>query len=548
MPSIRLDEGFRGAVPFVVDRTSKPVTESRNGISVSKIPGRFSICDTINGNGRKYPQPVWEKNLSEGSLLKKTIAENAAWGLLEHPKDGKIDLNSNICVLITDAKLSPAVKDGRQIMEVVGELMVLNLPGFPDGQRLQSMIEIGYNPLVSSRGFGSVIKDDQGVDVVQDDYVCEGWDVVMKPSFETAQLVPNREAKETVKEAVKVESGKQTAVLKEDGKISGPPETPVSASVSAVDSKISSPPEKPVSVGVAVVDSKISPPSEKPQVQETIMDKNTIRSSINAWATRKPPTEPARFSEGLAQMGQLHQDIANYVAEDNKRGWEGQKLHDEVSRIERVWSESATAPTKQAAKLTESYKKALRVTKVLGETALSFKKQLVEAKKIATEAAALVEELTSRGQKWVQIAATRKTKLQEMEFKVQTSCEALEIMAARYHEDVTDLGRHVIQLEFREKITPEITKQLKEAKKPKDIVTIREQLDPKSKDEPKTKPAEKPVTEGKEAKPQEKVPEKPAPIKEDLDELRCLVPSVHSITESVEIAKRLSAAHTTAAR
>ncbi len=521
MSAIRLDEGILGAVPFIVDRTQKSVTESRNGITATKHPGRFSICDTVNGNGRKYPEPVWRKNLAEGSLLKTAISANAAWGLLEHPKDGKVDHTSNICVLITDAKLSPVQVDGKQIMEVVGELMVLDLPGFPDGQRLQSMIKLGYNPLVSSRGFGSVIKDDAGVDVVQDDYICEGWDVVSKPSFATAQLMPNREKEAEVQvrtESVKKEG--EVQVLKENL----PTETPV-------------------------------PAPTKPQIKETFMDENTIRNSINAWAGRKPPTEPARFSEGLSELAQLHQEIANYMSEDTKRSYKAQKLHEEVARIERAWSESALAPSRQAVKESQNYKKALRVTKVLGETAVSFKKQLVEAKKLATEATALVEELTNRGQKWVQIADARKTKLAEAEFKIQTSCEALEIMAARYHEDVTDLGKHIIQMEFKEKITPEITKMLKEAKKPKDIVAIREKLNPAEKDkkpavveEGKEKPGEKVDKDGKpivEAKaPAEKQAEKPAPatpIQEDVNVPRCLVPSVHTISESVDIAKRLSA-------
>lgn len=523
MSAIRLDEGILGAVPFIVDRTQKTVTESRNGISATRHPGRFSICDTVNGNGRKYPEPVWRKNLDEGSLLKKAISDNAAWGLLEHPKDGKVDHTSNICVLITDAKLSPVQVDGKQIMEVVGELMVLDLPGFPDGQRLQSMIKLGYNPLVSSRGFGSVIKDDAGIDVVQDDYICEGWDVVSKPSFATAQLMPNREKEEkevqTRTESVKKEGEAQ--VLKEN--------LPTEKTV---------PPQAP----------------QKPQIKETFMDENTIRNSINAWSGKKPPTEPARFSEGLSELAQLHQEIANYVSEDQKRSWKGTQLHNEVSRIEKLWSESALAPGRQAIKESQNYKKALRVTKVLGETAVSFKKQLVEAKKLATEATALVEELTNRGQKWVQIADARKTKLAEAEFKIQTSCEALEIMAARYHEDVTDLGRHIIQMEFKDKITPEITKKLKEAKKPKDIVAIREELNPAEKDkkpapvkEGQEKPAEKVDKDGKpivEAKAPEKPAEKPAPatpIVEDVNVPRCLVPSVHTISESVDIAKRLSA-------
>jgi len=53
-------------------------------------------------------------------------------------------------------------------------------------------------------------------------------------------------------------------------------------------------------------------------------------------------------------------------------------------------------------------------------------------------------------------------------------------MAERYHQDVTELGRRVIQLEFKEKAqTPEIQKQLKEATRLRHIVSIRETLEGK---------------------------------------------------------------------
>ena len=59
MAQISLMEGERGAVPFIVNRSKPFVTEQRNGVSFSRIPGRFSICDSVNGNNRRYPKKVW---------------------------------------------------------------------------------------------------------------------------------------------------------------------------------------------------------------------------------------------------------------------------------------------------------------------------------------------------------------------------------------------------------------------------------------------------------------------------------------------------------
>ena len=100
-----LAEGLKGAVPFIVDR-NKIITESLpNGGSRTRMPGRISLCDTLNGNGRRYGKRVWEKNLEPGSVLMQSIGKSAAFGLLEHPADGVVNWRSPISHLLTEAKL-----------------------------------------------------------------------------------------------------------------------------------------------------------------------------------------------------------------------------------------------------------------------------------------------------------------------------------------------------------------------------------------------------------------------------------------------------------
>jgi hypothetical protein len=514
-----LQEGLIGAMPFIVDRAAKPVVESRNGVTYTRIPGRFSICDSVNGNNRRYPRPVWEKNLAEGSPLRQMIARNAAFGLLEHPKDGQVSLNSPICILVTDAKLQPGSdKTGKPVHEVVGEITLLNPTLIPESARLSALIEVGYNPLVSSRGFGSVIKDSQGVDEVQDDYICEGWDVVMKPSFETAELSPARES------APEPDTKNESSLSE-----STAPTEP------ATNLKVESAPSPAPAPAVS---------STKPQQHETVtMDITSIKSRIGALRSARVPTEPQRFAEGLNEMATLHQEVANFVAEDAKRSWEGTKLHDAIKGMEALWSESAQAPAKQASRLTESYKKALRVTRALAETAVGLKKKLVEKSKLAAEAGTLVEQLTERGQKWVAYADKLKTQNDDLDHKLNVACESLDIIAARYHEDVTELGRRVITLEFKEQAqTEEIQTALKEAKKPKDIAAIREKLEPKpaKTDESVKGAAPAPaVTEGKTNSSAPAPEAKPAD--QPIIEARVLVPSTRSLSENVEMVKRLSA-------
>ena len=212
-----LVEGATGAVPFFVDRTKPIVFEARADGRSSRIPGRFSICDCVNGNNRRYSKRVWEKNLQTGSALREAMKRNAAFGFLEHPKDGIVDFLSPISHHVTEADLKEEKgTTGKMVCEVHGTIEILETP---EGGKLKALIEGGYNPMVSSRGYGSLEKGTDGVDNVCDDYVCEGWDVVIKPSFDTAELDSGARTASTCHQiqTLVVKYGQQTnAVLAEN--------------------------------------------------------------------------------------------------------------------------------------------------------------------------------------------------------------------------------------------------------------------------------------------------------------------------------------------
>jgi hypothetical protein len=408
---------------------------------------------------------------------------------------------------------------GKPVQEVVGTITVLNTA---EGQKLSALIEFGYNPLVSSRGFGTVVRCNDGVDEVQDDYICEGWDVVLQPSFETAELWPHREdGQQEAKETALGESS-QESLQKQDtlGAASSPPKAVTEAAPA------------------------------KPTMTERIMTIQEIKSRISAMGGNKAPAEPARFAEGMNEMAQLHQEIANYVAEDAKRSWQGQQLHDELKAIEQSWSESALAPAKAATRITENYKKVLKVTKAVGEAAVGLKKKLSEALSNNAEATKLVEDLTERGQAWVARAGKLKAENAELNHRLDVACEALDIISARYNEDLTEVGRRLITLEFADKAkTEEIQKALREASRPAHIVAIREKLEPKKtepktegKTEPKTEGKVEPKTEGKAVQEDKNLePGKATEGSTPMVEARVLVPSTRTVTESIEMVRRLSA-------
>lgn len=465
-----LVEGATGAFPFIVDRSKPFVTESVAGGTgtITRIPGRLSVCDCVNGNGRRYRRVIWEKNLTPGSILMDSIKRNSAFGLLEHPKDGVVTLESPISHQVTAATLKEAQgPDGKVIHEVHGEISLYDFGGdmyIPEARKLRVLIEGGYNPLVSSRGYGSLVKDSQGIDDVQEDYVCESFDVVIKPSFEQAELKPNRSSKTT-------ESTPST-----DHKTVVESVTPPAAPVAT----------PPVSEAAksTITEQKVMP-----------IDIKDIRNRIAALrGLNHTKLDTTRFAEGMGLMESIHQDIAVYISEDAKRSWEGTKLHSEVESIAKQWNESVTAPAKRAVKLSEDNVKLMKVIAAVGKTGVAYKAKLGEALKAGAEKGKLVEELTKRGKGWKHLAESRGAKAEKLDKHFDTACEALDIMAERYHADVTEMGRRIIVLEFAEKAqTPEIAKLLKEATRLRHIVSIREKLEGK-KEAPKT---EAKVEEGK---------------------------------------------------
>jgi hypothetical protein len=398
------------------------------------IPGRLSICDLVNGNNRIYPKAVWEKNLAEGSQLQKSIAARSAFGLLEHPKDGKVDLNSPISHVLTKVWM-----EGN---EVNGEITLVNTA---EGHKLSALIEVGYNPLVSSRGYGTVVANDRGVDVVQEDYVCETWDCVFTPSFTEAELHPNREPPKAAAAEGPVKESAPAAKAQ--------PLSEAAPPAPAADAKPSQP----------AGDAGKSPTKTTP-----MPDIKSINESVSRLRSVDPTKlDPQRFAESLTQAQQLHREVAALVAEDPKLSYDGRRIDDELNAIEKSFSEAATAPGREAATLKEQQTKTLKVLKGVAETALSYKGKMAETLK---RIAALRDSLQAKARKCALL-----------ERKVDITCAALDEMTRRYNEDTTSLGRRLIILEFNP--TDEaIKKRLNEATKPAHLLPIKEELKKAKKD------------------------------------------------------------------
>ena len=134
--------------------------EGKGGMNMRFV---FGTADKQNKNLRTYPLAVFSKGISEAQG--KITAGESLYGSADHQAQlGVNDISHRL------TKLSMLDKDG------VAEAAILKTDR---GRNLQAVIEGGGSLGVSMRGRGS-IKDN----LVQDDWVLEGVDVVLSPSFD----------------------------------------------------------------------------------------------------------------------------------------------------------------------------------------------------------------------------------------------------------------------------------------------------------------------------------------------------------------------------
>lgn len=159
----------------VFDYTPEMIKESRdrnNGKII--MNGVLQKSDTLNQNGRIYPQAVLEREIRN---YQKFIIENRALGELDHPDDSVVNLK-NVSHVVREA-----VMEGKLVR---GSVEILDTPS---GRILQSLIESGIKLGISSRGVGSTRKQGD-YQIVQDDFQLICWDFVSEPSTPGAFMLP----------------------------------------------------------------------------------------------------------------------------------------------------------------------------------------------------------------------------------------------------------------------------------------------------------------------------------------------------------------------
>jgi hypothetical protein len=155
----------------------REVTESTNLIVENKlgkgkeyfIEGIFLQSELKNRNGRMYPESVMDNEVAR--YIKESVDNNRAYGELGHPDTPSINLD-RVSHMIVSLK-----KEGTNY---IGKAKILETPM---GMIARGLLDGGANLGVSSRALGSLKQNNEGVQVVQDDFMLStAADIVADPS------------------------------------------------------------------------------------------------------------------------------------------------------------------------------------------------------------------------------------------------------------------------------------------------------------------------------------------------------------------------------
>ncbi len=161
------------------------VCEEKDGKKNYSIEGIFMQSEKTNRNGRRYPRNTLFGETNR--YAEKYVKANRALGELGHPDGPTVNLE-RVSHLITDLQM-----EGNDIR---GKAKILETPY---GKIVQNLIDGGARLGVSSRGMGS-IKNVDGINEVQKDFMLSAVDIVADPSAPDAFVDGIMEGKEWIYE------------------------------------------------------------------------------------------------------------------------------------------------------------------------------------------------------------------------------------------------------------------------------------------------------------------------------------------------------------
>ena len=160
------------------------ITEEKDGEKRYYIEGVFMQADVKNKNGRVYGSNMLAEKVDEYS--KNFIEKNRAYGELGHPSNPSINLER------VSHRIISLRRDGSNF---VGKAQVSSTPY---GNIVKGLLEDGGKLGVSSRGLGSLMKENGILKVQSDFLIVTPADIVADPSAPDAFVEGIMEGKEWV--------------------------------------------------------------------------------------------------------------------------------------------------------------------------------------------------------------------------------------------------------------------------------------------------------------------------------------------------------------
>jgi len=160
------------------------LTEEKDGKKLLYIEGVFLQSELTNRNGRRYPFEVLNREVERYN--EEYVKTKRALGELGHPDGPTINLD-RVSHRITNLRA-----EGNNFM---GKAQILDTPM---GKIAKSLLDEGVQLGVSSRGMGSIDKQ-EGVSIVRDDFMLTtAADIVADPSAPDAFVNGIMEGKEWI--------------------------------------------------------------------------------------------------------------------------------------------------------------------------------------------------------------------------------------------------------------------------------------------------------------------------------------------------------------
>lgn len=147
-----------------------PLYEEPLNTKICKIKGYFTKCDSVNQNARIYPKTVWERIIAEFNNYKQINKNIKGYlGIFRENSgifDGRTDLAS-VSHMVERLELHGD--------KIYGELKVLDSE---QGKKLIFYLENKIDISLVTRGYGSILAKEQGVEIIQDDFKLVTFDFI----------------------------------------------------------------------------------------------------------------------------------------------------------------------------------------------------------------------------------------------------------------------------------------------------------------------------------------------------------------------------------